>query len=81
MKDTGIVRKIDELGRIVIPMEIRRVLGINQRDEIEIFTEGDRVILTKYQPNCSFCASSDKLKTFKGKQVCQKCINDLKKKA
>ena len=81
MKDTGIVRKIDELGRIVIPMEIRRVMGIQRRDEIEIFTEGDRIVLAKFNPSCAFCGSGDKLKAYKGKSVCQKCVNDLKRKA
>ena len=55
MKGTGIVRKVDELGRIVLPIELRRTLGINERDAIEIFVEGQRVILQKYEPSCVFC--------------------------
>ncbi|OFW57726.1 MAG: AbrB family transcriptional regulator [Actinobacteria bacterium RBG_19FT_COMBO_54_7] len=80
MKATGIVRKIDELGRIVIPMELRRTLDISERDPIEIFTDGDKIVLTKYEPGCSFCNSGEKLRTYKGSRICQKCINDLKRK-
>jgi transcriptional pleiotropic regulator of transition state genes len=80
MKATGIVRKIDELGRIVIPMELRRTLDIKKRDPIEIFIDGDKIVLQKYKPGCIFCASPDKLRTFKGNRVCQRCINELKRK-
>jgi transcriptional pleiotropic regulator of transition state genes len=78
MKSTGIVRKIDELGRIVIPIEIRRNLGLAERDSVELFTEGDRIILQKYQDTCLFCDSSDKIISFQGKIICSKCVNDLK---
>lgn len=61
MKATGIVRKVDELGRIVIPMETRKILGIGQKDPIEIFTEGDSIILRKYQPGCALTGSTDNL--------------------
>ena len=80
MKATGIVRKIDELGRIVIPMELRRTLDIKERDPIEIFVDGEKIVLVKYQPGCIFCNSPDKLRTYKGSRVCQKCINELKRK-
>lgn len=80
MKATGIVRKIDELGRIVIPMELRRTLDIKERDPIEIFVDGEKIVLMKYQPGCSICGNTDKVRTFKGSRICQKCINELKRK-
>lgn len=55
MKSTGIVRKVDELGRIVLPIELRRTLGIEEKDRIEIFVDGESIILRKYQPACIFC--------------------------
>ena len=58
MKSTGIIRKVDDLGRIVLPIELRRVLDIAERDELEIFMENDRIILQKYEPACIFCGSS-----------------------
>ncbi|MEJ5186752.1 MAG: AbrB/MazE/SpoVT family DNA-binding domain-containing protein [Candidatus Geothermincolales bacterium] len=81
MKATGIVRRIDELGRIVIPMELRKTLNIKQKDQIEIFVQGDNIVLRKYQPGCVFCGNQDKLKRFKNLDVCTKCISDLKRKA
>lgn len=78
MKATGIVRKVDELGRIVLPIELRRTLDINEKDALEIFNEGDLVILKKYQPACIFCGEVDGVIDFKGKKVCSKCINSLK---
>ena len=79
MKSTGIVRKVDELGRIVLPIELRRTLGIEEKDRIEIFVEGESVILRKYQPACIFCGSSDDIKQVHGKNVCAKCIKELQK--
>ena len=79
MKSTGIVRKVDELGRIVLPMELRRLLDIAPRDALEIFTEGDNVILKKYEPQCIFCSNSEKMKIFKGKNVCEKCLREAMK--
>lgn len=81
MKSTGIVRKIDDLGRIVLPIEFRKSLGIDKRDSLEIFTDEDRIILKKYDPACVFCGSSDNVSTYKGKLVCRKCLDDLKKAA
>ena len=78
MKSTGIVRRIDELGRIVIPIEIRRNLELAERDSVEFLTEGDRIVLRKYQDACLFCDSSDKIISFQGKIICSKCVNDLK---
>lgn len=74
MKSTGIVRKLDELGRVVIPVELRRTLSIEEKDGLEIFVDGDRIVLRKYQPTCIFCGNADEITSFKGKNVCQKCI-------
>lgn len=77
MKSTGIVRNIDELGRIVVPKEIRRKLGIANTDPVEIYVEGDKIILTKYLPVCHFCASQEDIIEYKGKQICKSCISEL----
>ena len=77
MKSTGIVRRVDDLGRIVLPRELRKVLEINERDELEIFVEGGRIILQKYQPSCVFCGNGDNVKPFKGKNVCSDCSKEL----
>jgi transcriptional pleiotropic regulator of transition state genes len=77
MKSTGIIRKVDELGRIVLPIELRRVLDIAERDALEIFTEGDRIILQKHQTSCVFCNSSKALTKFKDKHVCEACARSL----
>ena len=80
MKSTGIVRKIDELGRIVLPMELRKKMDISNRDPVEIFTEDDKIILKKYQPSCIFCGDADDVTYFKGKLVCKNCIKALSEK-
>lgn len=77
MKATGIVRPVDGLGRIVLPIEIRRNLDIEERDQLEIYLEGDRIILQKYEPACVFCGSSAGLSEFRGKNVCRECIRRL----
>jgi transcriptional pleiotropic regulator of transition state genes len=77
MKSTGIVRKIDELGRIVIPMELRKTLNIDIKDPLEIFVDEDKVILTKYEPSCIFCDSSKNMHTFNNKNICQECFDKL----
>lgn len=79
MKSTGIVRKVDELGRIVLPIEMRRTLDIAEKDALEIYVEGSSVILKKYKPSCIFCDSTKDIVTFKGKNVCPKCLKELKK--
>ena len=66
MKSTGIVRKVDELGRIVLPIEIRKVLDIKEKDALEIFTEDDKIVLKKYQPACIFCGDADNVIYFNG---------------
>lgn len=78
MKSTGIVRKVDELGRIVLPIELRRTLDIDVRDPLEIYIEGnDTIILKKYQPTCVFCGESANIRNFRGKNVCEDCVKAL----
>ena len=81
MKSTGIVRKVDELGRIVLPIEIRNTLGIAPRDAVEIFSDGDSIVLKKYETHCTFCANTKGLQEYKGKQICSRCRNELAKLA
>jgi len=77
MKSTGIIRKVDDLGRIVLPIELRRVLDISERDELEIYMENDRIILQKFEPACVFCGSMRNLITYRGKNVCQDCVRKM----
>ena len=77
MKSTGIVRKVDELGRIVLPIELRRTLDIAERDELEIYLYDDKVVLKKYGPSCIFCGSSCGLVTYHGRNVCMDCIENM----
>ncbi|NMB11886.1 MAG: AbrB/MazE/SpoVT family DNA-binding domain-containing protein [Firmicutes bacterium] len=77
MKSTGIVRQMDDLGRIVIPVELRRTLQIDKRDPLEIFVEGDKIILRKYEAACIFCGSSEDVVTFKEKNVCSHCLSQI----
>ena len=79
MKSTGIVRKVDELGRIVLPIELRRTLDIAERDELEIYLDDDKVKQKKYEPSCIFCASSCGLVTYRGRNVCMECIEKMNK--
>lgn len=78
MKATGIVRRLDELGRIVIPIELRRVLNLVDRDCLEIFTEGEQIILQKYEPSCIFCGEANDVVNYKGKNICKQCLEDIK---
>lgn len=78
MKSTGIIRKIDELGRIVLPIELRRNLGIAEHDSLEIFVEGTQIILRKYSPSCIFCGESEEVTEFKGKRICGKCKSEIR---
>ena len=79
MKSTGIVRKVDELGRIVLPSELRKSLGIEVKDSLEIYTSGDSVILKKYLPACVFCGEANDIITFKGKNICKNCLRRVSK--
>lgn len=81
MKSTGIVRKVDELGRIVIPIELRRTLGIEEKDGLEIFTDNDRIILRKYEASCIFCGSREEIADYSGKKVCKECLSTMGKQA
>ena len=78
MKSTGIVRKVDELGRIVLPVELRRTLDIAEKDSLEIYVDDNRIILKKYEPTCIFCGNSKDVITFKGKNICPACLSELK---
>ncbi|KAB2953014.1 AbrB/MazE/SpoVT family DNA-binding domain-containing protein [Heliorestis acidaminivorans] len=73
MKSTGIVRKVDELGRVVIPIELRRTLGIDEKDALEIYVDHEKIILRKYEPACVFCGSAVEVQNFRGKIVCKEC--------
>ena len=77
MKSTGIIRKVDDLGRIVLPIELRRTLDIAERDELEIYMENDRIILQKFEPACVFCGSSRSLISYRRKNVCQDCVKKM----
>ena len=79
MKSTGIVRKVDELGRIVLPAELRRTLNIAEKDPLEIYVDGDSVILRKHEDRCIFCESKEHILAFQGKHICLKCLAQLKK--
>ncbi len=79
LKSTGIVRNVDELGRIVIPKEMRTKMDISSSDPIEIYVEDDKIILQKYRNACMFCGSGVGLTEFKGKKVCEGCIEEMKK--
>lgn len=77
MKSTGIIRKLDELGRVVIPKEIRNKLDIEEKDPIEIYIEGNSIILKKFELGCIFCNNSKDLNTYKEKLICQKCLSKI----
>lgn len=80
MKNTGIVRKLDPLGRIVLPKELRKTLKLEEKDPIEIFVEGDLIILKKYEPACVFCGEAANVEKFRGKNVCKSCAKELGRK-
>lgn len=79
MKSTGVVRKIDELGRIVLPSEIRRVFAIHEGDELDISVDGERVILEKRTDLCLFCAAEDPQIDYRSRKVCDTCAGELGK--
>ena len=78
MKTTGVYRQLDSLGRIVLPIELRRSLGINTKDMLEILVEGNTVILRKFEPNCHFCGGSSGLSSYRDKMICRRCLKELK---
>ena len=77
MKSTGIVRKVDELGRIVLPIELRRTLDIEVKDALEIYVDGSQIILNKYEPACIFCGNAKNVIHFKGRNLCEDCLHEL----
>ena len=79
MKATGIVRPMDALGRVFIPIELRRNLAINTDDSLEIFVDGPYIMLKKYEPACIFCGSNDEVKQIHGRNICGSCIAEMKK--
>ncbi|MDD3852735.1 MAG: AbrB/MazE/SpoVT family DNA-binding domain-containing protein [Syntrophomonadaceae bacterium] len=79
MKSTGVVRKVDELGRIVIPIELRRTMGIEEKDALEIYVDNEKIILRKYEPACIFCGNAEEVINYKGKNLCRSCMTELGK--
>lgn len=78
MKMLGTVRHIDELGRIVLPIETRKRLGLGTKDPIEIFVEKDRIIMKKFSESCIFCGTCEDLVEYKDKKICKSCVAGLK---
>ncbi|HLS90718.1 MAG TPA: AbrB/MazE/SpoVT family DNA-binding domain-containing protein [Limnochordia bacterium] len=78
MKSTGIVRKVDELGRVVIPIELRRTLQISEKDALEIYVDGEKIILKKYEPACIFCGNADGVRIYRDKNICVNCLEEMK---
>ncbi len=78
MKATGIVRKVDELGRVVLPIELRRTLDIAEKDALEIYVDEATIILKKYGPACIFCGNAKDVNEYKGKNICPECLKELK---
>ena len=78
MKSTGIVRQMDSIGRIVLPIELRRTLDIAQKDSLEIYVDESAIILKKYQPSCVFCNNAKDVINYKGKNICKSCLDELK---
>jgi len=77
LKSTGIVRKVDELGRVVIPIELRRTMGIDEKDPLEIYVDNEMIILKKYEPACVFCGNAADAQHFRGKLVCRQCARAM----
>ena len=78
MKSTGVVRRVDELGRIVIPIELRRTLDLAEKDASEIYVDGEQIILKKYEPACIFCGDARDVINYKGKNICKKCLEEIR---
>ncbi len=79
MKATGILRPVDALGRVVIPVELRRNLGIDTEDLLEVFVDGQYIMLKKYEPSCIFCGNTEEIYTVHGKNICGNCVREMKK--
>jgi len=78
MKSTGIVRKLDDLGRVVLPIELRRTMRMDEKDPLEIYVDGNTIILKKYEPACIFCGNARDVVNHKSKNICLSCLRDLK---
>ncbi|MCR3759203.1 AbrB/MazE/SpoVT family DNA-binding domain-containing protein [Clostridium felsineum] len=78
MKSSGIVRRLDDLGRLVIPKELRKTLSLPEGTSMEIFIDGELIILKKYQPSCVFCGEASEVVNYKGKKICKHCLKELK---
>lgn len=81
MNSIGIVRQVDQLGRIVIPKEARQLLAININDSLAVYTDDDKIILKKYQPGCILCDNVNNIVNYKGRSICKECINEISNKA
>ena len=78
MKSTCVLRRVDEVGRIVIPIELRRTLDIAEKDALEIYVDGEQIILKKYEPACIFCGDARDVINYKGKNICKKCLEEIR---
>ncbi len=78
MKSTGMVRQLDTLGRIVIPVELRRTMGLSLKDSLEIYVDGDQIVLRKYHPACIFCNDARDVVSYRGKLICKRCLSELR---
>ncbi|WP_415310501.1 AbrB/MazE/SpoVT family DNA-binding domain-containing protein [Clostridium perfringens] len=78
LKSTGVVRKLDQLGRIVLPKELRTVLNLKEKDALEIYVDGEQIILKKYEPACVFCGDAREVVNYRGKNICKKCLEKMK---
>jgi transcriptional pleiotropic regulator of transition state genes len=78
MKSTGIVRKVDELGRVVLPIELRRTMDIEEKDALEIYVDDSTIILKKHEPECIFCGEAKDVQVYKGKNICPDCMKELR---
>lgn len=81
MKSTGIVRKIDNLGRVVLPIELRRIFDIDKEDPVEIFVDDNYILMKKYEPACVFCNDAKDVVNYKGKNICPRCLKELQEEA
>ena len=79
MKSTGIIRKMDELGRVVIPIEIRNQFNIAEKDPVEIYVDGSSIVIKKYEPNCIFCGNTESLINYNDKLICEECSKKISK--
>lgn len=77
LKSTGVVRKLDQLGRIVLPKELRTVLNLREIYALEIYVDGEEIILKKYEPACIFCGDAREVVNYRGKNICKKCLEEM----